>query len=690
MSKPFRLSLKVSLIGILVSVFILFFLGMLVLFAIKSPIGIRHTANRVIKEISRGVDSEVGNLFNPIDRHLQLTQSMVSSGYFSEHVMSDKFWEDYSYRVLKNLPSARMVYFVLPNKHFIISRRQADGTESTEVIVSASGQDNSTIMYRNGQGSVVRTEHKSTHFNVALRPWYQSTITAKKAVWSAPYVFETGHELGITRSIPIKIKKSTLIMGVDITLKDLSKFVASMSQNEQMIVMMLNRKGDLLAYPDMGKLVGGSAANKGVSFKQLKRVWVKDAFKKYQLSPQHLVEGESGGVEYIANFSSIPGFDHKNWLVGTVATVKGLVGNQKERLIESMFWVLGMMLVCVFVLWFFANRFSQRIMKLEGEMKRLSMMDFSHTLLPKSYIKEIDTIETALKTMRNGLTAFKKYVPDKLVRKLLDSKEGIKQGGTKQDLVVFFSDIVNFTEFSEVLQPKDLLNHLCDYFQLVTDLIWEYQGTIDKFIGDAVMAFWGAPAADEQKVYHACQAALKIQRALRNMADSWEAAGKPALPTRIGLHRGDVVVGNVGSTDRFNYTAVGDSVNLASRLESIARVYSAQIVVSEMIYESVRDVFLFSLLDVMTVKGKSKSVKIYELLGQKDENIGFNVDEYNTEFQTAFEHYQRGEFDVALTFFEEMITRYDRPVLELYVSRCRALLESPPLDWDGVWHYKSK
>ena len=406
MSKPFRLSLRISLIGILVSVFVAFLIGMLVLFAIKSPIGVRHTANRVIKEVSLGVNTKAESLFKPVDRQLQFTKSLVTDGYFSQHAMTDDFWVDYSFRVLRNLPSVKMVYFYLPNGHFIISRYKYDDDSeiSTELVTSPTGPDNSVTYVRDWHGVVHKTKLKTTSFDARSRPWFKAAMASKKAVWSAPYVFQTGRELGITRSMPVVMKTGTLVMGVDFTLQSLSTFVTKLSKLRHRIVMLLNRDGDVLAYPGMENIITWPSNNK-IPIQMIVNAWVQGAFRQYKQSPEQLIEGSEDGIGYVANFSSIPGFDHKDWLVGTVATVSSLVGSQRERLIESMFWVLGMMFVCIFILWFVANRFSKRIMSVEAEMKRLSVMDFSHAEQPESHIKEIGTIESALQTMRNGLTA---------------------------------------------------------------------------------------------------------------------------------------------------------------------------------------------------------------------------------------------------------------------------------------------
>jgi len=177
---------------------------------------------------------------------------------------------------------------------------------------------------------------------------------------------------------------------------------------------------------------------------------------------------------------------------------------------------------------------------------------------------------------------------------------------------------------------------------------------------------------------------------LREKNKEWQAEGKPALPTRIGLHVGEVIVGNVGSSDRINYTTLGDSVNLASRLEAIGKVYYCDIVVSESIRQLVKDEFVFCPLDVMAVKGKKTPVKIFELIAVVGDELDMDYQQYEKDFEHAFSLYANANFAAALVEFESMQSSYDRKVISLYIERCQYLRENAPADWDGVWRYKTK
>ena len=218
---------------------------------------------------------------------------------------------------------------------------------------------------------------------------------------------------------------------------------------------------------------------------------------------------------------------------------------------------------------------------------------------------------------------FSKYVSKTVVDVLLKHPEMVKLGGDKAILTVLFSDIRGFTTISEKLTPEQLVEHLNEYLQAMTDIVYKYDGTLlDKYVGDALMAFWGAPVPQEDHAYRACKACLEMMSVLHRMNKNWESLGKLPLNIGIGLNSGDMVVGNMGSVSRMNYTLMGDNVNLGSRLEGTNKEYGTNIIISEYTYELVKDKVIVRELDLVKVKGKHLPVKIYELCGLvEDETI---------------------------------------------------------------------
>ncbi len=213
---------------------------------------------------------------------------------------------------------------------------------------------------------------------------------------------------------------------------------------------------------------------------------------------------------------------------------------------------------------------------------------------------------------------FSKFVSKSVVDELLKDPSKIKLGGDKKILTVLFSDIRGFTSISERLTPEELVEHLNIYLQSMTDIILKYFGTLDKYIGDAVMAFWGAPVEMDDHALKACKASIEMMEALKEMNKKWEIENKPTLEIGIGINTGDMIVGNMGSAARMDYTLMGDNVNLGSRLEGTNKFYKTGIIISEFTYQYVKDDVIARELDLIRVKGKALPVKIYELMGIKD------------------------------------------------------------------------
>jgi adenylate cyclase len=209
---------------------------------------------------------------------------------------------------------------------------------------------------------------------------------------------------------------------------------------------------------------------------------------------------------------------------------------------------------------------------------------------------------------------FSKFVSKSVVDDLLKHPEKLKLGGEKKIISVLFSDIRGFTSISEKLTPEALVEHLNEYLQQMTDLVFDTDGTLDKYVGDEIMAFWGAPVELENHALNACRCAIEQMETLAKLNEKWRREGKPELNIGIGINTGDAVVGNMGSSSRMDYTLMGDNVNLGARLEGTNKVYGTNIIISEYTYEHVRDNVIVRELDLIRVKGKERPVKIYELL----------------------------------------------------------------------------
>jgi adenylate cyclase len=294
------------------------------------------------------------------------------------------------------------------------------------------------------------------------------------------------------------------------------------------------------------------------------------------------------------------------------------------------------------------------------------------------------------KEKRRVRTAFGQYLSPEVIRRLLRNPKLVEP--KKTEITVMFSDIRGFTTISENLDAQDLALFLNQYLSDMTELVFEYQGTLDKYIGDAVMAFWGAPFEVDDHAISACNSALKMMQRVREMQREWEAQGKPQLDIGIGLNSGVASVGNMGSALRYGYTALGDTVNLSSRLEGLNKDYGTHIIVNETTYAATREAkFVYRELDLIRVKGKTQPVMIYELIGRAGEENLYgsiaNVQLRLDQFAQARTLYRARRWEEAQRAFQIMIDKWpDDGPARTYWKRCQEyLFDEPPSGWDGVF-----
>jgi adenylate cyclase len=233
---------------------------------------------------------------------------------------------------------------------------------------------------------------------------------------------------------------------------------------------------------------------------------------------------------------------------------------------------------------------------------------------------------------------------------------------------------------------------LSEYFDTVAQIIESEKGTVDKFIGDSVMAFWGAPIVNDEHAVMACRAALRCQKGIDALNREWEKKGRCPFNTRIGLHTSYNVVGNMGSKQRMNYTVLGEGVNLASRLEGVNKIYNTSVIISKATHRYVQNRFICRILDQIAVKGNSQSIVIYELLAENNSPEAEKLKVLAEKFQEAYNLYLKRDWNTAREFFQSILQDFpDDKVSVLYTERCDKFINSAPDDsWNGITRLDSK
>jgi len=300
--------------------------------------------------------------------------------------------------------------------------------------------------------------------------------------------------------------------------------------------------------------------------------------------------------------------------------------------------------------------------------------------------------ERQQKAMIKGV--FSHYISAAVVNDLVNNPEKAKLGGDRRELTVFFSDIAGFTSISEqfLSHPEGLVELLNEYLDEMTSIILKFEGTLDKYEGDAIMAFWGAPIPQKDHALRTCLASLEMQKRLAALRPKWKKEGKPAMEVRCGVNTGIMIVGNMGGKDRFDYTVIGDSVNLASRLEGANKQYGSKIMISDMTFQHVKGKVVVRELDLIQVKGKNEPVKVWELMGMSDMTMTPKEKESLEVYQQGLELYRKRNWQEAIGYMNQAI-QLDPTchVAEIYTQRAGLYqLNPPPDDWNGVFVMTTK
>ncbi len=281
--------------------------------------------------------------------------------------------------------------------------------------------------------------------------------------------------------------------------------------------------------------------------------------------------------------------------------------------------------------------------------------------------------------------AFQQYMHPSVISRILKHPENLALGGEKKELTVLFSDIRNFTSISEMVSPESLVHLMNRYLTIMTDVILDNKGILDKYIGDALMAIYGAPEEMENHSVKACDAAIRMMELLHDIRKDWINEGLPKIGAGVGVNTGEMIVGNMGSNRRFDYTVIGDAVNLASRLEGLTKVYGVKILVGESTREQVGSRHVFREMDLVRVKGKRKPVKIFELIG-KDYFTGGQYSYVDT-FENGLAAYREKKWEKAIEWFEKTLEiKLEDCPSRFYISRCQEMKNmSLPDNWDFVF-----
>jgi len=704
-----RFRFRVALIVLLVGLLVVTTATVGICSYVNSRASARELADQVLDQTSLRIEKQIEKLLGDATASASLTVRLLESGQLRSNDFPGivRYWED----VMQVHPEVTSFFIGLESTGECVGVSRLQGNKlSVWQTTRKPGADALELHEAAAEDYPANLDKPATARpgpDVRPRPWFVAAKQSAGPIWTDTYVFlgVSGAQdvLGLTHAVPVYRDGHTLdsVVMADFDLGNLSRFLQGVHVGTDGFAFLVELRPDgtrhVIAHPHPEILVGAERSGPQGGKQLVRAEDLADARVGAFLSRLPAATAPEGlqgsgsvrfnieGKEFLGSYRRIQGDQSPRWLICTMLPEEDVMGrvHQANRVTLGI-TVAALALAIAMSIWI-SRQVARPLEYLARDAEEVGHLRLESRRAPRSRVLEVDRLAAASEEMKAGLRSFQKYVPADLVRGLLDSGQEARLGGERRTVTILFSDIAGFTSTSESMDSERLVAHLGDYLGAVSDQIAGNGGTVDKYIGDAVMAFWGAPAADPRHATSACLAAWLIQARLAALRPQWESAGKPACHTRIGIHTGEVIVGNIGSAARMNFTVIGDAVNLASRLEGLNKHYRTEILISEQTYLEAKDAIVARPLDWVSVKGRAQGVLVYEMLGVPGSarpETGDSIQHYTQ----ALHSYRQRKWDEAIDLFESVLQLRsdDGPSVEM-ISRCRGYLRTPPgEDWDGV------
>lgn len=673
---------------------------------------IEKLGNQIVARLSQNIEDRIETLMrSAIDQNDLNSRLVAGRGNLSAEDFKSLFpFLARSFQVQRSLSNVGLA--LQQTGEYCQVQRDADGNLRVRAYVNAPDGKRAIHDFQlEGQSVVSTSVSPWNYFDPRRSSFYETAAKAGKSVWTETYEFSDLP--GITYATPIFNPSRELlgVWNVDFDTRTLCQFLKQLDDEFTGYSVVFEVRADggmkLIAHPDMNVVIDtakGRAPGKplklddpvtGKLMQVLQAQPAMLAAKKHtagsrsdggQFERGVNVDFEQGGKSYLCALEALSDPSLPRWVVVTILPRDEIVGD----LLANRRWGITLLVVASAAMGFVAIRVARivggRMRLLQQEAQRIGRLELDSQPLPKTMIREFDHLSQAMTEMKTNLRSFSKYVPSDLVRDLVSSGREAELGGQLSEVTIYFSDIQDFTTTAEKLAPDVLVDHLGEYLGAMSAGIASHGGTVDKFMGDAVMAFWNAPRQNSEHALDACRAALENLRTLTRLQAEWARRGTPLFHTRFGLHTGDVIVGNIGSDVRMNYTIIGDAVNMTSRLQSLNKIYGTRILVSGELFAKVVGSVVVRPVERVSPKGLSAGQLVYELAGLRGE-VSSEIEERCERTAQAHELYVRREFSAAAAIYRDLLAGGDGTVSKVMLQRCEAYDHLPPPDeWDGTWN----
>ncbi len=718
MAVPKTLSIRSTLLLILLVLVFLVSITILIIIDIGARRTVRDLSQRFIEQTADQAQAEMRHFFGSIEGLLDASRAWWTAGLL-----------DYENRA--NLERLNAVFIPLLDRHRQITSMMLVQDEGLEYLLFRDlrgGDDyewyNRLVWADHGPEAgyeVLWTRDLALYsegplpaeardYDPRRRRFYMEPVLDQPH-WTAPYYFFTTKDAGMTVAYKWHDQASGQIrlVAFDLLLMDLSSFTAKLRPSPNGKVFVLHPNGSLIGLPADARWPNPEAirdvlqeateyevTDRGAAIltpQDLGLTVVRDAVSAWRGDGEDLLRVfryESDDGFWWGGFRLFNLQGQALW-IGVMVPEADFLGEALRQRNLVLAVTAGALFAAVLLAGAMARHYSRPLEFLAKQSVKVRDLDLTAGPPVRSRVREIAQLAEAQSQMMSGIRSFARYVPIDVVRELVRRGDVAKIGGKTAPLSVLFTDVQDFTRIAEGMTPDELTHHMADYFRLMIEALQSERATVDKLVGDAIVAFWGAPEAFDNHAEHAVSAVLKCRALLRDQNAQWQKSGLPALRTRFGLCTGHAVVGNVGAPERLSYTALGDTVNMASRLEALNARYGTEILATESVVDAVGTRFVWRRIDRVTVKGKALPTDIYEPLGEVTQ-VSEAVRDRAADYEEALRLSSERRFADAVARLDSLLAAHpdDEPSIQLR-EKCRQWIKHPPpRDWDGVTHHSEK
>lgn len=658
-AKPLRVHLSVIIVLLLVAISI----PLMWLTFYEGRQSALESAGQQMRLLSRGTIDLYENVFH--DGHNVITVGAVLPSLVAAPPAYFDAKREFLVRALKGSPHLDAIYVGYPTGAFFHVMRAASSLRWREavsapeaavfgmrvVLREPGGPARATWHFLDGDGRPIGSgPEREVDFDPRRRPWYRAAVRASGPVSVGPYVSASTESLTLTLAGPMATDPGAVI-GADVLLETISRMLVDHAVSEHSVGYVFDGQGRLLVHSDpqvMAALVDSlstrsigraalavnddSSLSAEVVGEVLARVASPAGGRPDDADPVlgavrgllaaapdtadgRLAEFRVGDMPWLARLSSFGAADLLDgYRIVIAAPVDDFTAASAALLRKTLAVAGALVLAGILIALLISRRISRALVALAADADQIGNLDFQSWKVTHSFISEINMLARALSSARDAIRTFALYVPRELVRQIVASGQDTARAAIRREVTVLFTDIRDFTTISEQHSPEEVVDMLTVYFEAMNAVVERHNGVIVQYLGDSIYAMWNAPTENPDHVGNGCRCTLELKAAIDRLNAQNAAAGRPELVTRFGLHTGPAVVGSVGAEDRRQYTAMGDTVNVASRLEGMNKQFGTTILASAAVRERAGPDVGFRPLGAASAKGRHEQVEVFELV----------------------------------------------------------------------------